>query len=87
MRFVPFTAIDHHKKSVTIGAGLICNESTEMYTWLLESFLKAHGKQPGIVLTDQHAAVFQAVKDVFPESRLRWCMWHIMEKLPKKVIL
>ena len=72
------------KKTVTIGAGLICNESTETYTWLLQSFLKAHGKQPDIVLTNQHAAVFQAVQDVFPESRRRCCMWHIMEKLPKR---
>ncbi|CAI9286694.1 unnamed protein product [Lactuca saligna] len=31
MVFVPFTAIDHHKKSVTVGSGLLSNESIESY--------------------------------------------------------
>ncbi|XP_052619892.1 protein FAR1-RELATED SEQUENCE 5-like [Lactuca sativa] len=30
MVFVPFTAIDHHKKSVTVGSGLLSNESIEL---------------------------------------------------------
>nr|KAJ0210393.1 hypothetical protein LSAT_V11C400161580 [Lactuca sativa] len=42
MIFVPFTAIDNHKRSINIGAGLLSNESIESYRWLLESFLKAH---------------------------------------------
>ena len=85
MRFVPFTAIDHHKKNITIGAGLISNESIESYKWLLESFLKAHKKQRRVVLTDQHPAVIQAIEEVFPDTSHRWCMWHITEKLPLKV--
>nr|KAJ0212430.1 hypothetical protein LSAT_V11C400221880 [Lactuca sativa] len=40
MVFVPFTAIDHHKKSVTVGSGLLSNESIESYSWLLKAFLK-----------------------------------------------
>ncbi|KAI3496328.1 hypothetical protein L1887_38685 [Cichorium endivia] len=62
MIFVPFTAIDHHKKSVTVGAGLLSNETIESYCWLLKAFLKAHGKQPTIVLTDQDPAIKQAVQ-------------------------
>ncbi|KAI3767342.1 hypothetical protein L2E82_17437 [Cichorium intybus] len=85
MIFVPFTAIDNHRKSVTIGAGLLSNETIESYTWLLEAFLKAHGTQPKLVLTDQDPALIQAVERVFPESKHRLCMWHITQKLQKKV--
>lgn len=85
MIFVPFTAIDHHKKSVTVGAGLLSNETIESYCWLLKAFLKAHGKQPTIVLTDQDPTIKQAVQLVFPNSKHRLCMWHIMKKLQAKV--
>nr|KAJ0218774.1 hypothetical protein LSAT_V11C300152710 [Lactuca sativa] len=71
MVFVPFTAIDHHKKSVTVGSGLLSNESIESYSWLLKAFLKTHGKEPTLVLTDQDAAIKQAVENVFRNSRHR----------------
>ncbi|XP_071726848.1 protein FAR1-RELATED SEQUENCE 5-like [Rutidosis leptorrhynchoides] len=51
MIFVPFTGIDHHNKCVTFGAGLIKHEDIESYSWLLKAFLKAHIKQPTLVLT------------------------------------
>ncbi|XP_024974727.1 protein FAR1-RELATED SEQUENCE 5-like [Cynara cardunculus var. scolymus] len=34
MIFVPFVAIDNHKKSVVVGAALIYNESVVDYTWI-----------------------------------------------------
>ncbi|XP_076883271.1 protein FAR1-RELATED SEQUENCE 5-like [Bidens hawaiensis] len=43
MIFVPFTGVDHHKKCITFGAGLLHNETIKSYKWLLESFLEAHG--------------------------------------------
>ncbi|KAL7604695.1 protein FAR1-RELATED SEQUENCE 5-like [Lactuca sativa] len=64
MVFVPFTAIDHHKKSITIGSGLLSNESIESYSWLLKAFLKTHGKEPKLVLTDPDAAIKQAVENI-----------------------
>ncbi|XP_052625743.1 protein FAR1-RELATED SEQUENCE 5-like [Lactuca sativa] len=64
MVFVPFTAIDHHKKSVTVGSGLLRNESIESYSLLLKAFLKTHGKEPALVLTDQDAAIKQAVENI-----------------------
>lgn len=85
MVFVPFTGIDNHRKCVTIGAGLIRKENTESYIWLLKSFLKAFGKQPTIIVTDQDPAMKIAVAAVFNDSRHRLCMWHITNKLPAKV--
>nr|KAJ0217328.1 hypothetical protein LSAT_V11C300145650 [Lactuca sativa] len=86
MVFVPFTAINHHKKSVTVGSGLLSNESIESYSWLLKAFLKTHGKEPTLVLIDQDDAIKQAVENVFRNSKHQLCMWHIMEKLKKKLV-
>ncbi|KAK9048669.1 hypothetical protein SSX86_032365 [Deinandra increscens subsp. villosa] len=85
MIFVPFTGVDNHKCCVTFGAGLLSCETIESYTWLLENFLKAHGKKPTLVLTDQDPSMRQAVLNVLKGSRHRLCMWHIMKKLPAKV--
>lgn len=87
MIFVPFTGVDHHQKCVTFGAALLSNEKYESYCWMLEAFLKVHGKQPPLVLTDQDGAVRKAVLKMFPESHHRLCMWHITQKLPGKVYL
>ena len=87
MIFVPFTGVDNHKQCVTFGVGLLFNETTESYKWLLESFLKAHKKQPKLVLTDQDPSMKVAISEVFTDARHRLCMWHIMKKLPTKVLL
>ncbi|XP_024989264.1 protein FAR1-RELATED SEQUENCE 5-like [Cynara cardunculus var. scolymus] len=41
MIFVPFVAIDNHKKSVVVGASLIRNESIVNFTWIRDHL--AHG--------------------------------------------
>lgn len=86
MIFVPFTGVDHHKKCTVFGAGLLHNETIESYSWLLRVFLKVHGKQPVLVLTDQDPAMKQAVELVLDKSVHRLCMWHILEKIPLKVL-
>ncbi|XP_022030373.2 protein FAR1-RELATED SEQUENCE 5-like [Helianthus annuus] len=85
MIFVPFTGVDHHKNCVTIAATLLYDETIESFTWMLEQFLEAHGKQPRLVLTDQDPTMKQAIAKVFNESVHRLCMWHIMDKLPHKI--
>ncbi|GJT86934.1 protein FAR1-related sequence 5 [Tanacetum coccineum] len=82
MVFVPFTAIDNHKKCVTVAAGLLKNETTKSYIWLLKAFIKAFGKAPSIVVTDQHGAMRNTIESEFGGSKHRLCMWHITQKLP-----
>nr|KAJ0226614.1 hypothetical protein LSAT_V11C100009660 [Lactuca sativa] len=85
MVFVPFTSVDHHKKLVTVGVGLLSRETIESYKWLLKALLRAHeGKAPKIVLTNQDPTIKQAVESVLPNSRHRLFMWHIMKKLQEK---
>ncbi|GJT78791.1 protein FAR1-related sequence 5 [Tanacetum coccineum] len=85
MVFVPFTAIDNHKKCVTVAAGLLKNETTKSYIWLLKAFIKAFGKAPSIVVTDQDGAMRNAIEAEFGGSKHRLCMWHITQKLPAKI--
>ncbi|KAL4574102.1 hypothetical protein LXL04_020926 [Taraxacum kok-saghyz] len=36
-----------------------------------------HGKYPNSIITDQDKAISNAIKKVFPNSRHRFCTWHI----------
>ncbi|XP_031131890.1 protein FAR1-RELATED SEQUENCE 5-like [Ipomoea triloba] len=85
MVFVPFTGIDNHKKCVTFGAGLISREDKTSYAWLLNAFKRCMGQPPTCIITDQDPALKEVVPEVFPESRHRFCMWHIMTKLVEKM--
>nr|GFA03825.1 protein FAR1-related sequence 5-like [Tanacetum cinerariifolium] len=73
MVFIPFTGIDNHRKCVTFGAGMLSNETTKSYKWLLTCFLKAFNKQPRLVITDQDPAMKNAIASVFNESTHRLC--------------
>ncbi|GKE74992.1 FAR1-related sequence 5-like protein, partial [Tanacetum coccineum] len=86
MVFVPFTGIDNHLKCVNFGSGILLREDTEAYTWLLTSFMTAHEKQPTMVVTDQDGAMKRAIEAVLTESTHRLCMWHIMQKVPAKLL-
>ncbi|GJW62584.1 FAR1-related sequence 5-like protein [Tanacetum coccineum] len=85
MVIVPFTTIDNHKKCVMVATGLLKNESTKSYIWLLKAFIKAFRKAPSIVVTDQDGAMRNAIEDEFVGSKHRLCMWHITQKLPAKI--
>ncbi|XP_031099678.1 protein FAR1-RELATED SEQUENCE 5-like [Ipomoea triloba] len=82
--FVPFTGVDHHKKSVTFAAGLIAREDVDSYCWLLEQFKNAMGNVPACTVTDQDPAMKVAVARVFYTTQHRFCMWHIMTKVSEK---
>nr|GFA65936.1 hypothetical protein [Tanacetum cinerariifolium] len=74
MVFVPFTAIDNYRKSVTVGSGFLKKEVAEAYGWLLRAFKKAFVRPPIIVVTDQDGAMRLVVAAEFPESKHRLCI-------------
>ncbi|XP_019172853.1 PREDICTED: protein FAR1-RELATED SEQUENCE 5-like [Ipomoea nil] len=85
MVFVPFTGVDNHKRCITFGAGLLTKEDADSYTWLLDKFKSSMGKNPLCVATDQDLVMRIAMDRVFPETRHRYCMWHIMTKVNEKL--
>ncbi|ESQ47733.1 hypothetical protein EUTSA_v10022007mg, partial [Eutrema salsugineum] len=84
--FAPFIGVNHHKQTVVFGAALLYDETTESFKWLFETFLGAmSGKQPKTILTDQSAAMANAIVNVFPETKHRLCVWHIYQNAAKKL--
>lgn len=43
-----------------------------------------HDKAPFGIITDQDRAKQNAIHIVFPNTRHRYCLWHILKKLPGK---
>ncbi|XP_021858203.2 protein FAR-RED ELONGATED HYPOCOTYL 3-like [Spinacia oleracea] len=43
------------------------------------------GRCPAAILTDQAPAMRRPLEEVMPEARHRWCLWHIMNKIPTKL--
>uniref|UniRef100_A0A5B7A3Y2 Protein FAR1-RELATED SEQUENCE n=1 Tax=Davidia involucrata TaxID=16924 RepID=A0A5B7A3Y2_DAVIN len=86
MPFVPFVGVNHHGQSILLGCGLISNEDIPTFTWLFESWLACmSGHAPSAIITDQDKVMKKAIENVFPNTRHRWCLWHIMKKLPEKL--
>ncbi|KAK6930226.1 FAR1 DNA binding domain [Dillenia turbinata] len=82
----PFVGVNHHGQTILLGCGLIANEDTETFVWLFKAWLSSvSGRAPNAIITDQDKAIQEAVQNVIPNSRHRWCLWHIMKRLPEKV--
>jgi hypothetical protein len=86
MPFAPFVGVNHHGESVLLGCGLLSNEDTDTLVWLFKAWLSCMlNKAPNAIITDQCKAMQNAIEVVFPDARHRWCLWHIMKKLPEKL--
>ncbi|KAF5457179.1 hypothetical protein F2P56_021301 [Juglans regia] len=86
MPFAPFVGVNHHGQSILLGAGLISSEDTETFVWLFQTWLQCmDGIAPKAIITDQDRAMKNAIAIVFPESRHRFCLWHILKKVPEKL--
>jgi len=85
----PFTVLNHLRQLICFGAGLLRDEKVESFQWLFclfNSFLVVMGSHMlKIVITDQYTTIRQVIVNVFKTSIHRFCMWHIMRKLPEKV--
>ncbi|XP_074297292.1 protein FAR-RED IMPAIRED RESPONSE 1-like [Silene latifolia] len=85
MVFTPFTGVDHHKRSVTFCGALVAREDYESFNCVFIRFLQAMGgKEPEYIITDQDPGIIKSLPLVFKTARHRFCMWHIMNKIPSK---
>ncbi|XP_077249076.1 protein FAR1-RELATED SEQUENCE 5-like [Tasmannia lanceolata] len=86
MPFAPFTRVNHHRQSILFGCALLADETEETFTWLFKQWLQCmHGKVPGTIITDMDVAMRNAIKNVFPNTRHRFCSWHITKHLVEHV--
>ncbi|XP_020253880.1 protein FAR1-RELATED SEQUENCE 5-like [Asparagus officinalis] len=83
--FVPFVGVNHHCQSVFLGCGFIPNEEAKSFVWLFNKWIEAMGHPPSGMITDQCLGICKAIETVFPEIRHRFCIWHILDKVPEKL--
>ncbi|XP_022883150.1 protein FAR1-RELATED SEQUENCE 5-like [Olea europaea var. sylvestris] len=85
MPFAPFVRVNHRGQSTLLGCGLLSNEDTDTFVWVFKTWLECmHGQAPHGIITDQDRAMQNAIQIVFPNTKHRWCLWHILKKLPEK---
>ncbi|XP_040990459.1 protein FAR-RED IMPAIRED RESPONSE 1-like [Juglans microcarpa x Juglans regia] len=86
MPFAPFVGVNHHGQSILLEAGLISNKDTSTFVWLFQAWLNCmNGQAPKVIIIDQDRVMKSAIAMVFPETRHRYCIWHIMRKLLEKL--
>ncbi|KAH6838092.1 hypothetical protein C2S53_001183 [Perilla frutescens var. hirtella] len=72
MPFAAFIGVNHH-------------ENTSSFKWMFSNWLAAMGGVAHVsIITDQDESIKQALHEVMPDTIHRYCIWHIMEKLPIK---
>ncbi|GJU04403.1 FAR1-related sequence 5-like protein [Tanacetum coccineum] len=78
--FAPFVGVNHHNQTILLGGALLENETEITFTWLFKQFLKCmHDCPPVSIITDQDLAMGIAIGKVFPQTRHRYCAWHIQK--------
>ncbi|XP_073047683.1 protein FAR1-RELATED SEQUENCE 5-like [Primulina eburnea] len=86
MIFAPFVGVNHHHQTILFGCGLLSDEKTDSFVWLLNKFLEAMCQgAPNLIITDQDPALTKAISQVFPRTTHRYCLWHILNKFSEKL--
>ncbi|RYR21563.1 hypothetical protein Ahy_B03g066878 [Arachis hypogaea] len=81
-----FVGVNHHGQSTLLRCSLMKNEEIESFKWLFQCWLHCMGgNAPKGFLTDQCASMKRALEACMPTTIHRWCIWHIMKKIPSKL--
>nr|XP_025647328.1 protein FAR1-RELATED SEQUENCE 5-like [Arachis hypogaea] len=83
--FATFVGVNHHGKSTLLGCALLGSEEIPSFEWVFTQWLKCMGTAPHGIITDQCRSMFGAIRKVLPNTRHRWCIWHITQKIPYKL--
>ncbi|GLT94196.1 hypothetical protein SLE2022_119510 [Rubroshorea leprosula] len=74
--------IDNHGKAIFFGCVLLQDESSESFTWALQSFIRfMGGKRPQTIITDVDSGLRDAIARELPDTKHVICLWHILSKL------
>ncbi|CAI9091318.1 OLC1v1026322C5 [Oldenlandia corymbosa var. corymbosa] len=81
-----FIGRNHHGHEVLLGCALVWTANKCSFIWLFKSWLTCMlGRPPNSVITGYCDAIRAAAAEVFPNSRYRQCLGHILTKLPMKL--
>ncbi|KAH8492442.1 hypothetical protein H0E87_021848 [Populus deltoides] len=86
--FVQFIGVNHHNQAIIFAAALLFDDTVESLKWLFSTFLEAmSGKKPKVILTDQDAAIVEAINSILPETSHRICVWQMYQNALKHLSL
>jgi hypothetical protein len=80
-----FIIVDCEGRSRIVMQGILSNETTDSYKWMLEQLLVTTGLPPRVVVSDADPALLAALPQIFPEAYEVHCIFHIMGNLRKRV--
>ncbi|KAF8377964.1 hypothetical protein HHK36_031353 [Tetracentron sinense] len=84
--FAPFIGVNHHGQPLLFGCAVLLNESEASLIWLFNTWLRAMlGHPPVSITTDYDRMIRSAIKQVLPETRHRFCKWHIFKEGQEKL--
>ncbi|KAL3850344.1 hypothetical protein ACJIZ3_012226 [Penstemon smallii] len=84
--FLPFTGLNHHGQPVLFGCAFLINESEASFVWLFNTWLEAmSGRSPVSITTEHDNVIRSAITQVFPNTRHRFCKWHIFKKCQERL--
>lgn len=79
---VVFVGVNHHGQTISLGYGLLADESQETYTWLLRAWLTCMlGRPPQTIITDQSTALQCVISEIFPRAHHRLCLPLVVESI------
>ncbi|KQJ88972.1 hypothetical protein BRADI_4g22525v3 [Brachypodium distachyon] len=86
MPFGLFVGVNNHFQSVIFAGVLLREETTAAFEWIFNNFLSiVDNKHPYTVLTDQCQVMRTALETAMPNSRHRWCKWHVLKSAKEKL--
>ncbi|XP_021718840.1 protein FAR-RED IMPAIRED RESPONSE 1-like [Chenopodium quinoa] len=84
--FANFVGVNHHGQSLLLGCALVSHEDCDTFAWIFRQWLACmNNRAPKAILTDQAAAMRRPFAEVMSNTVHRWCIWHIMNKIPEKL--
>jgi hypothetical protein len=67
-----------------VATGLTRTEQKKDYLWMLEKLREASaGFAPSVILVDQDPGLDTALRQVYPETQVINCIWHLKENLKR----
>ncbi|KAJ0785281.1 putative transcription factor FAR family [Helianthus annuus] len=79
---VVFVGVNHHGQTISLGYGLVADESQETYNWLLRAWLTCMASRPPqTLITDQCTALQSVISEIFPRAHHRFCLPLVIESI------
>ncbi|CAK8573556.1 unnamed protein product [Lathyrus sativus] len=77
---VQFLGVNHHKQVIIFAAAFLYDETVESFNWLFQTFIGTMSrKKPKAIITEQDAAIIEAINTVLPETIQYTCVWQMYE--------